>query len=103
MKAKVIGFKELLNQENLPENGTKYVLVSAKGLPADFSQGPTWKPLDKDYEKFHDRLPGGEDVAMVIKIKPRKVKFIDVINRRCTSSQYSYTTAVKHLSEEIYR
>jgi hypothetical protein len=100
---KVIAFNDLLKQENLPENGVKYVLVSDEGLPAGFSEGPTWKPLDKDYEKFHDRLPAGDNVAMVIKIKPRKVKFIDIKNRRSTSSPYSYTTAVQHLAAEISR
>ena len=100
---KVIAFNDLLKQENLPENGVKYVLVSDEGLPAGFSEGPAWKPLDKDYEKFHDRLPAGDDVAMVIKIKPRKVKFIDIKNRRSTSSPYSYTTAVQHLAAEISR
>lgn len=100
---KVIAFTELLKQENLPANGAKYVLVSAEGLPAGFSEGPAWKPLDKDYEKFHDKLPADENVAMVIKIKPRKVKFIDVKNRRSTSSPYSYTTAVQHLVAEISR
>lgn len=98
---KVIAFCDLLKQENLPANGSKYVLVS--GLPEGYSDGPAWKPLEKDYEKFHARLPEGEGVAMVIKIKPRKVKFIDVVNRRSTSSPYSYTTAVKNLTAEICR
>ena len=100
---KVIAFSELLKQENLPANGSKYVLVSAEGLPQGYSNGPAWKPLEKDYEKFHARLPEGDGVAMVIKIKPRKVKFIDIVNRRSTSSPYSYTTAVQHLTAEICR
>ena len=100
---KIIAFEDLLKQENLPANGVKYVLVSTKGLPASFSHGPAWKPLDKDYEKFQGKLPAADDLAMVIKIKPHKVKFIDVINRRTTSSRYSYTTAVQHLSDEIFR
>ncbi|MBR6908054.1 hypothetical protein IKN40_06285 [bacterium] len=98
---KVIAFEDLLKQENLPGNGAKYVLVS--GLPEGFSQGPAWKPMPDDYEKFHDRLPAGENVALVIKIKARKVKFIDPRNRRSTSSPYSYTTAVQHLIAEISR
>ena len=98
---KVIAFEDLLKQENLPENGAKYVLVS--NVPEGFSAGPAWQPLPKDYEKFHDRLPGGENVALVIKIKPRKVKFIDPRNRRSTSSPYSYTTAVQQLVLEISR
>ena len=96
---KVIKFNQLLEQENLPGNNEKYVLVSE--VPKDLSKGPAWKPLPTDYEKFHDRLPEGEGVAMVIKIKARKIKFIDVGKRRSTESRYSYTTAVKNLQAEV--
>ncbi len=96
---KVIPFSQLLEQQNLPENNVKYVLVSQ--LPDGLSKGPAWKPLPDDYEKFHSKLPQGEGIAMVIKIKARKVKFIDINNRRSTESRYSYTTAVKNLQAEV--
>ena len=98
---RVIPFNELLLQQNLPANGEKYVLVSGEGLPENYSSGPAWKPMPEDYEKFHAKLPEGKNVAMVIKIKHHKIKFIDVVNRRTTDSIYSYTTAVRHLQDKF--
>ena len=95
----IIPFNQLLEQQNLPEGNAKYVLVSE--VPENLSTGPAWKKLPDDYEKFHHKLPQGEGVMMVIKIKPRKIKFIDVKNRKCTESRYSYTTAVKELMAEV--
>jgi hypothetical protein len=97
----VIPFNQLLNKENLPEKKNDIVLVSAEGLPEGYSNNPAWQPLAKDYEKFRGKLPEDQSIAMVIKVKPKKIKFIDVVNRRSTESPYGYITAVTNLQKEI--